>query len=261
VDCAGCGADGRALCQACLAQLAAVPERRELADGTPVVTALRYEGAVRRTILNYKEHGRTDVARALARPLAAALRCALDGAFDGAPGRAPAGALGGAPGGVLHGRVEACAVPTSRAAFRRRGYDPVALLLRRAGVHGAGVRRASEVLVPTRHHEKQKVLDRAARELNLAGSLRARHPLAGRKFVIVDDVVTTGATLAEGVRAIREAGGEVVCVVALASTPRLIPEFSASGSKLVTSSVGGVTVGKRGAEISPGPTGQRFTRN
>ncbi|MHB1173106.1 MAG: hypothetical protein ACYCZY_11580, partial [Lacisediminihabitans sp.] len=50
VDCAGCGADGRALCQACLAQLAAVPERRELADGTPVVTALRYEGAVRRTI-------------------------------------------------------------------------------------------------------------------------------------------------------------------------------------------------------------------
>jgi ComF family protein len=204
-SCVGCGADDRALCTACALELRPRLELSSLPDGTPLVTALRYERVVRSIVLAYKEEGRTDVARALASPLAAAVGSALSRL------RQP-------------GSLQLCTVPTSRAAFRRRGYDPVRLLLRRAGLP-----RAADVLVPTRKHEKQKLLDRSAREQNLAGWLRARHPLTGRQFIVVDDVITTGSTLAEAVRAIREGGGEVVVAVALASTPKLFGHIAFSG--------------------------------
>jgi orotate phosphoribosyltransferase len=50
--------------------------------------------------------------------------------------------------------------------------------------------------------------------------MRARGALDGRTFVIVDDVVTSGATIGEAARAIRAAGGQVDGAVALAFTPR-----------------------------------------
>jgi predicted amidophosphoribosyltransferase len=49
--------------------------------------------------------------------------------------------------------------------------------------------------------------------------MAARRPLAGRRVLLVDDVVTTGATLAEAARAVRAAGGSVVGAATLASTP------------------------------------------
>ncbi|HUG49855.1 MAG TPA: ComF family protein, partial [Terrimesophilobacter sp.] len=73
INCAGCDADDRALCPACRAALCLDLRRGALPDGTPVFSALRYSGPVRRTILAFKEQGRTDVARALARPLRQAL--------------------------------------------------------------------------------------------------------------------------------------------------------------------------------------------
>jgi orotate phosphoribosyltransferase len=43
---------------------------------------------------------------------------------------------------------------------------------------------------------------------------------AGRRVIVVDDVVTTGASLAEAVRALRNGGAEVVAAVTVAATPR-----------------------------------------
>jgi len=232
IDCAGCGAADRALCASCRSELVARIDTRVLGDGTRVVTALAYDGAVRESVLAFKHRGRTDVARALAVPLAAAMEAAL--ATTNREG------------------IEIAAVPSTRAAFRRRGYDPVAVLLGAAGLGRASRHR---VLSFTRDHAQQKLLDRGARRRNLAWAMLAVPSLRGRVFILVDDVVTTGATLEEAARAIRAAGGEVLCAVALANTEKLAGRSGSSRHKLVTSPDDGTTVSKRGAQVSPGSAG------
>ena len=193
VECAGCGEPDRALCTVCAGSLAPLPTLRSTPGGLPVVTALRYEGVVRRVILSLKEQERTDAAA----PLSAALTAALRRAVERTPG------------------VELVPVPTSPAAYRRRGYDPVAMLLRAAG------RTPARVLRVVRRTATQKTLGIADRAANLNGAFAARRGLGGREFVIVDDILTTGATIDEAARAIREAGGTVVGAATLAFTPRL----------------------------------------
>lgn len=204
VHCAGCGSADRALCDACRGQLQPAVTPRALHDGGVVFTALRYEGVVRQALLAFKEEGRTDVARALAAPLAAAVSRARALAGDQHGG---ASAPASAP--------ELLAVPTSREAWRRRGYDPVGLLCRRAGY------AVARELGHERRTGSQKSLDLLDREGNVHESMRARRPLDGRTFVLVDDVLTTGATLREAARAVREGGGVVAAAAALAFTPRL----------------------------------------
>jgi ComF family protein len=188
VDCAGCGSADRSLCVHCRAELEPAVTPRTLSDGSTVFTALRYEGVVRRTLLALKESGRTDVVRPLSAPFGAALaRVAQPGA-------------------------EFLAVPTSRAAWRRRGYDPVALLCKRAGFEHAKILRSSRATL------SQKSLGSEDRAVNLHESMHSRASLSGRRFILVDDVVTTGATLAEAARAVREAGGQVVGQAALSFT-------------------------------------------
>jgi ComF family protein len=202
VDCAGCGEPDRGLCARCRRRLAPEPAWHQLPDGTPVVSSLAYADVPRQVILAYKEHGRTDVAGALAMPLLAAIETVAQAAAGAAP--------------------ELVAVPTSRAAYRRRGYDPVALLLRRARLGRASV------LHRTRSTLQQKALDVESRGLNLAGSMRATDTLVGRQFLLIDDVMTTGSTLTEAARAIREVGGDVIAAATVAHTARLHPALSSS---------------------------------
>ncbi|KUL49526.1 phosphoribosyltransferase, partial [Streptomyces sp. NRRL F-4489] len=107
-------------------------------------------------------------------------------------------------------------VPSARAAVAGRGHDPVRRIARTAA---AELRRAgAEVWTPAVLRQRRAVADQAGlsarqRLVNVAGALEvpgaARRLLAGARVVLVDDLVTTGATLAEAVRAVRAAGGRV----------------------------------------------------
>ena len=199
VDCAGCDSADRSLCGQCRAALEPDVTVRSVGGpgpgGVRVHSGARYEGRVRRVILAFKEQGRTDAAAALSRPLAAAVAAALS--------VAPA--------------AELLLVPTSRAAYRRRGYDPVRLLASRAGL------RVARELRQVRATGAQKALGVEQRAANRHGAFRARRDLNGRSFIVVDDVVTSGATILEVARAVRAAGGDVLGAATLAFTPRLLP--------------------------------------
>ncbi len=214
VTCAGCGVPDRALCPECRTTLDGPLIRGRLGASSnehpsspppfDTVAAVAYESTVRNALLAFKEQGRTDVARALAVPFGRAAEVALDDHRDRVPS---------ASGIVL------CPVPQGTASARARGYDPVRMLARRFTGHHVPplLRRVG----PAR---TQKLLGVEERLRNARGTLQARHPLHGVDVLLIDDVVTSGATLLEAARAVREAGGAVIGAAALAATPLRHPE-------------------------------------
>lgn len=202
VECAGCGAPDRPVCDRCRLSLEPDPTERRLADGTPVFAGLDYDGIVRQVILAFKEQGRVELARSLAPALAEAVRVA--GVAVAARGSA---AIDPTP-------IEVVAVPGSRRARRRRGFDPLGSLVARAGLDRA------RVFAAARPHATQKSLTLEQRSANLVDVFGVRVPVSGRRFLLVDDVVTTGATLLAAAATLRSAGAEVVAAAAVASTPR-----------------------------------------
>ncbi|MEU1007762.1 ComF family protein [Streptomyces sp. NPDC005890] len=206
-DCAGCGAPRTVLCARCRATLdAGVPRRvRPVPEpaGLPAVHAVApYAAEVRALLLAHKERGALVLAGVLGRALAGAVRAGLGEGGAGA-GRA------GSPG---RGSVLLVPVPSARWAVRARGHDPVRRMalaaageLRRTGTPA----RMTAVLRQRRAVADQAGLDARQRLENLAGALEVS-PGGGRllgagRVVLVDDLMTTGASLAEAARALREA--------------------------------------------------------
>lgn len=95
---------------------------------------------------------------------------------------------------------------------RERGHNHTELLCKAILPHlGGAAEYAPRALVRTAPTRTQQGLTRAERLRNVAGSMRAdTSSVAGRACVLVDDVSTTGATLAEAKRALKEAGARVV---------------------------------------------------
>ncbi|WP_307874595.1 ComF family protein [Frankia nepalensis] len=237
--CGGCGRAGAALCARCAAALTGPPILAAPGSmatsgrrGPPCVAAAHYAGPAGSIVIAYKERGRLDLTRPLAAALAGAVAAALAVARPGGPpGERP---------------VLLVPVPASAAAARRRGFDHVARLA------GGAARLARAAGVPTwvapllrtvRRTADQASLGASERTANVTGAFaaspaavgRLTRALAGRPperartgvptgvlpgavdVVVVDDVVTTGATLAEAVRALRRAGVPVLATAAVAT--------------------------------------------
>jgi ComF family protein len=110
-------------------------------------------------------------------------------------------------------------VPLHPVRRRERGYDQAAHLAR------AFARRAGapcvNALARTRRTKQQARLGARARAENLAGAFRATDAalVRGRTVALVDDVATTGATLAAGAHALRSAGAQRVVAWTIAYEP------------------------------------------
>ena len=174
------------MCPACRATIRPAPKGPSIPGVVRVLAPWAYEGAARALILDLKLRGR----RVAASPLVAAM------CEEAAERGLGANAVTWVPGR----RLDAL----------RRGFDH-AELLARSVARRLGL-PAAPLLQRTSSRPDQTRLGAAERRVNLAGAFRARP--WGRSVVLVDDLVTTGATAAACTRALTEAGAPEVEILA-----------------------------------------------
>ncbi len=211
-SCPGCGGPALGLCRPCGTSIS--PDPHETWP-QPTPSALRSPtlvrpvaggvnaGVLRATLIAWKEEGRFGLASHLAHLLAASV---AELAADGEA-------------------VVLVPIPTSRRSRRVRGADVVDELARLAvrlllmiGVDAA----VEQALAYTRSTADQSGLDATERQGNLSGAFRARRgrPSGGRSVIIVDDILTTGATVGEAVRALTVVGRRPIGAAFVAATLR-----------------------------------------
>lgn len=217
--CAGCGLVDTALCRRCLGALVRAGAPVEQVTGTrppwwppdlPLHCVTPYQGRVRAALVAWKDRGRPDLTPVVGAGLARAVRAGLSSS----------GAWSGASSGASSVPVVLVPVPSAAARVRERGGDLVAAAARRTGFPVVTVLRQLPGAAD------QSGLGREARLENLSGRLRCRPGaaarVAGRQVLVVDDVVTTGASLAEAVRVLTAAGVLVLGGATVAATPTTI---------------------------------------
>lgn len=201
LECGGCGAPATRWCDACATALRVDDPQvisPRLDPGVPVFALGRHAGSRRQAIVALKEHGRSDLIPPLAHALATGIHRLLEW-------------------GVLDLPLTIVPAPTRRLAARRRGGDPVTRLAA-AAVRGHPLITVVPALRLKGSARDSVGLGSSARQHNLAGRVRvATHRLpVDTEVVVVDDIVTTGATAAESVRVLQAAGARVAGVLTIA---------------------------------------------
>ena len=112
-------------------------------------------------------------------------------------------------------------IPLGAARYRERGFNQIEevarVALRNLGHEGARLTLEPFLLSRTRETVSQVSLPRHAREENMRGAFSAAHPLdPARTYLVIDDVLTTGATLQAAIDALRAAGATSIIPLALA---------------------------------------------
>lgn len=214
--CAGCDTQAaRALCGPCREALGSVRPQRTRPDpeppGMPPTFALAaYAGSLSRAIVQYKDENRHELTGALGRLLAGVVTRSL----GPAGGRRP---------------VVLIPVPATAAAARRRHGDHVLRLVRAAArsLPGASVAQPLRALPKPGDSAELSAAERARAAEHAftvrrgrATDLRTRLHRTGATVVLVDDIVTTGATLAAATRRLTAAGVRVHRAAVLAATQR-----------------------------------------
>lgn len=206
--CPGCGRPGVGLCAGCRSALDTTDARPTRptpcpAGFPPTITGGPYDDLMRNLISAHKERQAWLLTPALSRRLAGSI--------------APLVRAGPGP-------VYLVPVPSSAAAVRSRGRDATAAIAVGAARRlrpGRPV-RVVRLLRPVRRLADQSGLTATQRQVNLAGAYRVRRtrsPPTGQ-VIIVDDLVTTGASIAEATRALTAAGYDVLGAAVLAATVR-----------------------------------------
>jgi ComF family protein len=128
------------------------------------------------------------------------------------------------PSDVLEERAGLVPVPLSARRKRERGYNQSERLAASLGAHWS-LPVLDDVLVRARHTQTQTRLTPGERLRNVSGAFRpassARSALAGAHVVVVDDVVTTAATLNACAAALCEGGARIVSFVTFGRAPAL----------------------------------------
>ena len=184
------------LCKDCRMDAPEYPNRkskRQFLDSFAAVWY--YEGNVRKSLLRYKFHNARSFAAPYGRLLAMKLLELYPEGFD-----------------VLTW------VPVSRLRKLRRGYDQVELLAKAVGKE-LGITPVP-LLKKVRHNRPQSGIHGAAqRRANVLGAYREtdREAIAGRRILLLDDILTTGATAGECARVLKTAGAKEVHCAAVAA--------------------------------------------
>lgn len=186
------------LCDKCRKTLAGQERLRAGTFFSQCAVALEYSGQVRESVIRYKFQDQPGYATAFGEILANTIRHQLHGTYD-----------------------LITWIPVSRKRLKERGYDQAMLLAMAAALWLDDV--AVETLKKTVNNQKQSSLEEpSARKENVKGAYQASDPelIRGKRILLIDDVVTTGATLEEASRTLLKAGASLVVCAALASPPK-----------------------------------------
>jgi ComF family protein len=191
-SCRAPAARGSPLCRACRGELRFLPRAPATLNGISVWAPVAYEGPARELVKALKFSGATAVASEMAALIAA-----------------------GAPEAMLEAASALVPVPLHPARRRARGFNQAEAIAAALGVR-TGL-AAIDCLTRAGPERRQVGRGRTARLAGPAGAIDAARP-PPRAVVLVDDVVTTGATLVACAAALRKAGAQAVAAVAFART-------------------------------------------